>query len=505
MAAGTERRVRARRTEGTSAEPRRRGRRARPSTSGARSREAGASTTSAPRRRRNARGGPKPATQGAEPPASAKKGWTRSELDALGQELSWSRPPEIAPPARPPKAARRLHILMIGWEFPPLHSGGLGVHSYELTRELTRMGHRVTFLTPFSGPFTEVPGVTFRWPGGPQLPTERPRSAGAASLEPQAEWPGSYDEAPIDPARPYHEAMTDYNGWLSKLTGLESVDVIHVHDWFGTIGAAQLARRLERPLVMTVHSTEYDRSLGHPWTEILEREQYGLDAADLVIAVSRHLKAQLVERYHVPERKIRVVYNAVRPPERLAPLGTRDPVVLYLGRLAAMKGVDTFLRAGARVLRQIPDALLVVAGEGPEFPRLLTIAAHLGIGDRTLFLGKVTEDERAGLLARASVFVLPSVVEPFGIAALEAMAAGVPTIVSKTSGVAEVAENVFAVDFWDIEEFASRIAELLEYPTLSRTMGERGQVDALKEGWTERAIETVGVYAELTGARSVAT
>lgn len=435
-------------------------------------------------------------------PSIAELDWSRSALDQLTRDLSWSRAP--APiPGRVPTASRRLHIVMVGWEFPPHHSGGLGVHSYELVRELTGMGHTVTFLTPFPGPFTEVPGVTFRWPGGPPMPTESPPGEKAASTEPTGPWPPTYDR-PIDMSRPYNEAMTDYNGWVAELTGLTGADVVHIHDWFGTIGGTALAKRIGRPLVMTVHSTEYDRSLGHPWKEILDREQYGLDAADRVIAVSRHLKSQLEERYRIPGTKIRVIYNAVRPPERLAPIAKGSPVILFLGRLTAMKGVDTFLRAGARVLRQIPNVVLVVAGEGPEFPRLLTLAAHLGIADRVLFLGKVTEEERTGLLARASVFVLPSIVEPFGIAALEAMAAGVPTIVSKTSGVAEVAKNVFAVDFWDSEEFASRIAELLEYPTLRTTMGARGRDDALREGWAERALETVGVYAELLQARSLA-
>jgi glycogen synthase len=112
----------------------------------------------------------------------------------------------------------------------------------------------------------------------------------------------------------------------------------------------------------------------------------------------------------------------------------------------------------------------------------------------------VTEEERDLLLAGSSVFVLPSVVEPFGIAALEAMAAGVPTILSKTSGVAEVTSGAFTVDFWDADEFASRIAELLEYPTLRAAMGEQGRWEALREGWPERARETVGVYVEAMNA-----
>jgi glycosyltransferase involved in cell wall biosynthesis len=299
--------------------------------------------------------------------------------------------------------------------------------------------------------------------------------------------------------------MEGYNAWLGSLNDLKDADVIHVHDWFGTVGARDLARELGRPLVMTMHSTEYDRSLGFPGPDILHREKVGLESADRVIAVSRHLKHQLATRYEVPETKIRVIYNAVRPSERLARLKNSQQVVLYLGRLAAMKGVDTFLRAAARVAPMAPGTLFVVAGEGPEYPHLLTLAAHLGIADRVMFLGRVTEEERTVLLAGASVFVLPSVVEPFGIVALEAMAAGVPTIVSKTSGVVEITDSVFAVDFWDVEEFASRIAELLHYPVLRDAMGEIGRWEALRQGWPERALETVGVYAELLEPSALAT
>ena len=370
---------------------------------------------------------------------------------------------------------------MVGWEFPPLFSGGLGIHCYEICRELTRMGHRVTFLTPFSGPFLEVPGVTFRWPTRPGRSNEG---------YPPAYWTGG------EGSGGFQAGVDAYNDFVAGVREAQTADVIHVHDWFGTDGASRLADRTRRPLVMTVHSTEYDRSLGHPWQEILGRELLGVGRADRVIAVSRHLKEQLVHRYHVPAERVRVVYNAVRPTDRLAPLESAQSIVLYLGRLVAMKGVDTFLRAAAEAAPHVPHTLFVVAGEGPEYPRLLALAAHLGIADRVLFLGWVSEDERSVLLAGASVFVLPSVVEPFGIAALEAMAAGVPTIVSKTSGVAEVTQNVFAIDFWDTDEFASRMVELLRYPELRHTMGTMGRWDALKSGWPERALETVGVYLE---------
>ena len=376
-----------------------------------------------------------------------------------------------------------LEIVFVGWEWPPGHTGGLGVHCYELSKEIARLGHRITFLSPFSGPFAPVAGVSFRHPG-----ESAPDGGAGEPLRPYA---------PAGPGSPGAlEGVEAYNAWVAALSFERAPDVVHVHDWFGTVGAALLARRLRRPLVTTIHSTEYDRSLGHPWPFVVDREQRGVDAATRVIAVSQHLRQQLIDRYRADPERVRVIYNAVRPSERLAQIDPSRRMVLYLGRLAAMKGVDTFLRAAARVVPSFPEVLFVIAGEGPEYGRLIELAARLGIGDRVMFLGKVTDDEREILLAGSSVFVLPSVVEPFGIAALEAMAAGVPTIVSKTSGVAEISSGTFRVDFWDVDEFASRIAELLEYPELRRAMGARGRWEALRAGWPERALETVGLYGE---------
>jgi glycogen synthase len=375
---------------------------------------------------------------------------------------------------------------MVGWEWPPGHTGGLGVHCYELCRELTRLGHRITFLTPFTGPFSPVEGVTFRFPG-----EDRP---GPGPQFPPAYWTGGTADSP------FTDSVDGYNHWVRTLDGTDDADVVHVHDWFGTIGASELARRPHRPPVMTVHSTEYDRSLGHPWDHILQKEVIGIRAATRVIAVSNHLRQQLIDRYSADPKIVRVIYNAVRPSERLERIDPTKQVVLYVGRLAVMKGVDTFLRAAARIAPIIPDVLFVIAGEGPEYGRLVQLAASLGIGERVMFLGKVSDEEREILLSGSSLFVLPSVVEPFGIAALEAMAAGLPTIVSKTSGVAEISSGVFRVDFWDVEEFASRMAELLEYPTLRHTMGEQGRWEALRAGWPERARETDAVYEEAIDA-----
>jgi glycosyltransferase involved in cell wall biosynthesis len=377
---------------------------------------------------------------------------------------------------------------MVGWEFPPFHTGGLGVHSYEISKEIARLGHRLIFVTPFDRQYVQSPGVEFLTEGLNPRPAE-----GAES--------GSYDLGDF-----YGEdlrAFVDrYNDWVGALTStVGPVDVVHVHDWFGTIGAAALARRMGAPLVMTVHSTELDRSLGHPHTPIYEREWIGVHTADRVIAVSRHLADQLVRDYGVDADKIRVVYNAVRDAKRHPASDRTGDIVLFLGRLTAMKAPAVFVRAAARIASSFPDITFAIAGEGPEYEPLVRLAVSLGIGDRVLFLGKVTDEERTALLRDAAVFVLPSVTEPFGIAALEAMAAGVPTIVSKTSGVTEVVSSLFQVDFWDVDEFASRMAELLEYSPLRTEMGDRGREEATLEGWPERARQTVAVYREAIDAR----
>jgi glycogen(starch) synthase len=432
------------------------------------------------------------------PPATASRRRRSLEFTAaekaFHQEILRSvalRAKTHAPGVDPSVVSPPLHVLMVGWEFPPEHSGGLGVHSLELVRELVGLGQRVTFLLPEDRPHLDVPGVVFRAPGDSRDP---PMPSGKHPPRP-------YVSAESGIVTNLKEVTDFYNDWIARITVDGPVDVVHVHDWFGTVGGTQLARRLGTSLVVTIHSTEYDRSLNHPWPEILQREQHGIDHADRVISVSQHLKSQLVERYRADPNRIRVIYNAVRPSEPVEPSADRTPTVIYIGRLAAMKGIDTFLKAAARIAPAFPGVQFVVGGEGPEMPHLLHLAASLGIAERVMFLGRVSEEERQHLLAHAAAFVLPSVVEPFGIAALEAMVAGTPTIVSKTSGVAEVSSSLFQVDFWDVEEFASRIAEVLLYPPLRRTLGSRAREDALREGWRDRAIETLRVYREAMSDR----
>src|SRR5208282_6258978 len=246
----------------------------RPKVSAAPARRRGRSKGSAAPTGRRGRARPRVRREPRDRPSSEGP---RGRMDSAPSRRSLSTAPGArAAPTPFGGAPRPLHILLVGWEFPPNHTGGLGVHCFELCQELTRLGHRVTFLSPFGGPFTPVPGVTFRHPGE--------KSGGATPEFPPAYWAGG------TPDSPFADSVDGYNAWITGLTTTDAFDVIHVHDWFGTVGASALARRLHLPFIMTVHSTEYDRSLGHPWDHILHREELGIEAATRVIAVSRHLR-----------------------------------------------------------------------------------------------------------------------------------------------------------------------------------------------------------------------
>ena len=216
-------------------------------------------------------------------------------------------------------------------------------------------------------------------------------------------------------------------------------------------------------LVLTIHSTEYDRSGWlYPNQWFIDIEKEGMQKADKIIAVSQFTKRVIVEKYGINPNKIEVVHNAVYPIGE----GEKQNIVLFLGRLTIQKGPEFFLRAAKKVSEYEKNCKFVVAGAGDMLPRLVDQAVHMGISDKVVFTGALTDEEVKHIHRTASVYVMPSVSEPFGITALEAISAGTPTIMSKTAGASEAFRNCLRVDFWDTDEIASKIIPLLRYESL---------------------------------------
>jgi glycosyltransferase involved in cell wall biosynthesis len=217
-----------------------------------------------------------------------------------------------------------------------------------------------------------------------------------------------------------------------------------------------------------------------------------MQKADRIIAVSEFTKRVIVEKYGIHPDKITVVHNAVYPIGE----GEKRNLILFLGRLTIQKGPEFFLKAAKKVL-EFEDARFVIAGAGDMLPRLIEQAVHMGISNKVIFTGKLTEEEVQHIYKISSIYVMPSVSEPFGITALEAISAGTPTIVSKSAGVSEVLKNCFKVDFWDTDEMANKIIALLRYDSLRDAMRQSSKREIQLFTWDRVAERTLDVYRGL--------
>ena len=365
-----------------------------------------------------------------------------------------------------------MYVAMLGWEYPPFKVGGLGTHCYGLTRSLADKNVKVDFYMPKTKHKfdNDKDNLAIIEVGETEIfPYDRPEDKELAGQ--------------------FFEAVYRYNDLLvSRIEG--KYDAIHCHDWLTMKAGVALKEKLGVPLVLTVHSTEYDRSgwlYPNQWFIDIERE--GMEKADKIIAVSHFTKRVIVEKYGIHPDKISVVHNAVYPIGE----GEKKNIVLFLGRLTIQKGPEFFLKTAKKVLEH-EDTRFVVAGMGDMLPRLISQAVDMGISNRVIFTGKLTEEEVRHIYQISSVYVMPSVSEPFGITALEAISAGTPTIVSNTAGVSEAFQNCLRVDFWDTDEMANKIIALLRYDALRNTMNEHSKREIELFTWDRVAENTLSVY-----------
>ena len=367
-----------------------------------------------------------------------------------------------------------MKVAMIGWEYPPFKAGGLGTHCYGLTRSLADKNVKVDFYMPktkHSAGNSGKKNLVIKEVGETEIfPYDRPEDKELAGQ--------------------FFESVYRYNDLVvERVKG--NYDLIHCHDWLTMKAGVALKEKLGIPLILSVHSTEYDRSgwiCPNDWFINIERE--GMEKADRVIAVSHFTKGVIVDKYGINPDKISVVHNAVYPIGE----GEKQEIVLFLGRLTIQKGAEFFLRAAKKVLEYEPDSRFVVAGTGDMLPRLINQAVDMGISSKVIFTGLLTEEEVRHIYRISNVYVMPSVSEPFGITALEAVSAGTPTIASKTAGFSEAFQNCLRVDFWDTDEMANKIISLLRYDPLHKTLATEGKRELDLFTWDRVAEKTIDVY-----------
>ncbi len=277
-------------------------------------------------------------------------------------------------------------------------------------------------------------------------------------------------------------------------------DMIHAHDWLTYSAGMLIKKATSKPLVAHMHATEFDRAGGAGDERIHKLEFSGMSYADLVIVVSKYTSQMVVTRYRIDTGKIRIVHNAhvsktiaIDQSEKKL---FKGPTILFLGRITIQKGPDYFLDVAKLVLQKHPKATFIMAGTGDMSRKLLHKSAEYRLRNRFLFTGFLNRQEVEMILSNTDIYVLPSVSEPFGIAPLEAMAYGITAIISKQSGVSEVIENAYKVDFWDISKMAETICYLIDNPSICNELGQKGMEEVEKIRWDSAAEKIVEIYKE---------
>ncbi len=254
-----------------------------------------------------------------------------------------------------------------------------------------------------------------------------------------------------------------------------------------------------KPLVAHIHATEFDRTGGVGDERIHKLEYAGLSGADLIISVSRYTARMVTDRYRISADKIRIVHNAhsIAAKSGIKQRIFRGPLVLFLGRITLQKGPDYFLEVAKKVLAAYPETRFVMAGAGDMMTGVLHKSAAARLGPHFLFTDFLNRRQVDQVLRAADIFIMPSVSEPFGIVPLEAMAHGAAAIISKQSGVAEVLENVYKIDFWDVDMMAGVVMELIEDPEKRKALGRAGREEVLSIQWDEAAEKIRNAYREV--------
>lgn len=426
-----------------------------------------------------------------------------------------------------------MKILMFGWEFPPHITGGLGTACYGLTKGLSEIGGlSVTFVVPKA--WGDEDQSAIRLVGANQIPVRQTRlelTGTGQELEyievssgiipyvgPEAFWAlktgriekgsrlvGITESGTINFSGGYgstlFEEIKNYALVAEAIAGQHHFDLIHAHDWLAFPAGMAAKRITGKPLVIHVHATDFDRSGGNVNPVVYSIEREGMEVADKIITVSNLTRNTVIGKYNIDPAKVVTVYNAVEPlsesEKKSVKKGFSDPVVTFLGRITYQKGPEYFVEAAALVLKKMKNVHFVMAGSGDMTGAMIEHAARLGISDRFHFTGFLSGDEVFDMLRISDAVVMPSVSEPFGIVPLEAMQAGIPVIISRQSGVAEIVHYTLKVDFWDTFALADAIYGLLTYPPLARLFTEHGIGETSGMKWKNAAGEVAGIYRNL--------
>lgn len=385
-----------------------------------------------------------------------------------------------------------MRILMLSWEYPPKSVGGLAQHVYDLTRALAEIGeevHLVTIGSKDASEFETVNGVR------------------------------------IYRVYPYNVSSLDFVHWVTQLNiamlekamavmnDMGAFHIVHGHDWLVAFASRAIKHAFRVPLVTTIHATEYGRNYGlhnNMQRHISDVEWWSIYESWKVICCSKYMNGELKYVFQVPEDKLSIIPNGVdiegfriknNKFSRSDYASPDEQLVLYVGRLVREKGVQVLIDAIPHILKYRPSTKFVIAGKGPHESSLRSQAAATGVANRIYFTGYVNDSLRNSLYSWADAAVIPSLYEPFGIVALEAMAARAPVIISDTGGLSEIVQH--RVDgLMAYTGNSQSLADMVIWMLNDRNMAENMKQKAYEKvrsqyNWLEIARQTRDTYIDV--------
>lgn len=394
---------------------------------------------------------------------------------------------------------------MLGWELPPHNSGGLGVACINMARALSRQGAEIDFVVPYTA---EHDNIDFMHviPATPLDPIYR---YGGGAYENIKLHEKIIPTANTNEFMSLRDVQHCYQDFVKEHLMEFKPDIIHAHDWL-TYEAGILAKKeSDAPLIAHVHATEFDRAgmqTGNPLIHEIEYE--GLMLADEIIAVSESTKRIIHEKYHIPLKKIDVVYNSIDENYEKDDYNFDKNLYKYLvnlknngytivstvGRFTIQKGLHNLMQGAALALSKNPNLMFVFAGDGEERDSLIKLSAELGISRNVIFTGFIRGKKLRDIYSISDIFVMSSISEPFGLTALEAAHHGDALILTNQSGVSEIIWSALNYDFWDEKKLADEILAISSNPALKQSLSENILREYHQISWNKVAKKCLKIY-----------
>ena len=394
-----------------------------------------------------------------------------------------------------------LKVLMIGPGKPNRANSGLGIVAQHIAASLNSMveltiiepevteevSKKLTMTT--TGSFSET-----------RVVKDIVRLAVKAKIEPYIYFEGNQEDevSAVSEKSEVARELALFTDQVIVLANKQDFDIIYAHDWTAMPAALELKKKLGKPLVLHIHSLDVDRVSANHRSWVFDIEQEAIHVADAIISVSKY-SAEIINRiYGGDPDKITVIYPAVAEEyEDTKGVKPLDPTVLFLGRFSNQKGPMQFIKIAESVIKKRKDIHFLMVGDGDLKQDAIEVVAQKGLSNNIHFNEFIDHDDIGQAFSRASVLCMPSYSDPYGLAAVEAASYGLPVVLSKNTGAAEVLPGALVFDITNISGFARGIGKLVDDQKYNETKVKENTAAVRKLGWEETAQKICNVFSSV--------